>query len=198
LDETCGKVRPRQRIVDTATGLFRKHGIRGIGVDAIAEAAGTNKMTLYRHFGSKDELVAECLRLQADKADQKWSALEEAHPGDPRAQLLAWIRLAADYVCMEGQGCDLANTAVELHEDDHPARAVIEAFKVAQRNRLASLCSAAGADDPDLLADTLSLLLEGARISRQSVGPSGPCARFVRAAEAAVAASTRQVATAAE
>jgi AcrR family transcriptional regulator len=182
-------MRPRDRIMDMATSLFRKHGLRGIGVDAIAEAAGTNKMTLYRHFGSKDELVAQCLQLQAQKADQKWAALEEAYPGDPRAQLLAWIRLAANYVNMEGQGCDLTNTAVELHEEDHPARAVIEAFKTAQRNRLASLCAAAGAVDPDLLADTLSLLLEGARVSRQSVGPSGPCAQFVKAAEAALAAS---------
>ena len=192
MDDICGKSRPRERIVDTATSLFRRHGIRGIGVDAIAEAAGTNKMTLYRHFGSKDELVAECLRLQAQKAEAKWSALEEAHPGDPKAQLLAWVRLAANYVCMEGQGCDLANTAIELHEDDHPARAVIESFKVAHRNRLAALCKEAGASDPDLLADTLSLLLEGARVSRQSVGPNGPCAQFVKAAEAAVAAGTRE------
>ena len=59
MDDPCAaKARPRDRIVDTASGLFRKHGIRGIGVDAIAEAAGTNKMTLYRHFGSKDELIA--------------------------------------------------------------------------------------------------------------------------------------------
>ena len=51
----CGMVplKPRERIVSTARDLFRKHGIRGIGVDAIAEAADTNKMTLYRHFGSK-------------------------------------------------------------------------------------------------------------------------------------------------
>src|SRR3954453_14964305 len=90
MGEASLRTKPRSRIVETARDLFRKHGIKGIGVDAIAEAAGTNKMTLYRHFGSKDELIAECLRLQADKADQKWSALEEAHPGDPRAQLLAW------------------------------------------------------------------------------------------------------------
>ena len=104
------------------------------------------------------------------------------------------MELAAGYVCSEGQGCDLANTAVELHEEDHPARAVIESFKVAQRDRLASVCRAAGANDPELLADTLFLLLEGARVSRQSVGPTGPCSRFVKAAQAAVAASTREAA----
>nr|WP_256515705.1 TetR/AcrR family transcriptional regulator [Alsobacter ponti] len=171
--------------MDTATELFRRHGIRGIGVDAIAEAAGTNKMTLYRHFGSKDELIAECLRHQAEKFDRKWTAIEAA--GDARAQLSAWIRLAGDYLEREKRGCDLANTAVELHEDDdHPARAVIEAFKIAQRDRLAVVCRAAGADDAELLADTLYLMLEGARVSRQSIGPEGPCSRFVKAAEAAV------------
>jgi AcrR family transcriptional regulator len=51
--------------VAVAAELFYRHGIRAIGVDAIAEAAGTNKMTLYRHFASKDELVAECLRQVA-------------------------------------------------------------------------------------------------------------------------------------
>lgn len=188
-EDTGGKVRPRERIVETATNLFRRHGIRGIGVDAIAEAAGTNKMTLYRHFGSKDELVAECLRLQAKSGEKKWADIEAAHPGQPRAQLSAWIQRAADYIARTGQGCDLANTAIELHEEDHPARAVIEEFKKAHRDRLAAVCRAAGATDPDLLADTLSLLVEGARVSRQSVGPEGPCSRFVKAAEAAVEAA---------
>ena len=59
---SCCVKRPRERIIEMAQLLFRKHGIRGVGVDAIAEEAGTNKMTLYRHFGSKDELIAECLR----------------------------------------------------------------------------------------------------------------------------------------
>ena len=53
------RVPPRQRLLAAATELFYRHGIRAVGVDAIAEAAGTNKMTLYRHFSSKDELVAE-------------------------------------------------------------------------------------------------------------------------------------------
>ena len=55
--------RPRERIVDCAQDLFHRRGIRGVGVEAIAEAAGTNKMTLYRHFGSKDELILEYLNL---------------------------------------------------------------------------------------------------------------------------------------
>src|ERR1700744_223048 len=63
----CPGMRPRERIVVKARDLFHQPGIRGIGVDAIAEAAGTNKMTLYRHFGSKDELIVECLQKAIDE-----------------------------------------------------------------------------------------------------------------------------------
>src|SRR5499433_1906378 len=76
---------PRERILAVAADLFYRHGIRAVGVEAIAEAAGTNKMTLYRHFASKDELVAECLRKVGAKADALWDRIEAAHPGDPRA-----------------------------------------------------------------------------------------------------------------
>ncbi len=186
MQDLGSKARPRERIVDTARDLFRKHGIKGVGVDAIAEAAGTNKMTLYRHFGSKDELIAACLREQAQQAETRWAELEAAFP-DPRARLHGWVRIAAGLACGENRGCDLANAAIELPDEDHPARRVIEEFKRTQRDRLAALCRAAGATDADTLADSLSLLLEGARVSRQSVGPDGPCGRFVRAADMLIA-----------
>jgi len=183
-------LKPRQRIVDTARELFRKHGVRGIGVDTIAEAAGTNKMTLYRHFRSKDELVAECLRDVAREADDFWLELEREHPGDPLKQIYGWLRESDACICADGRGCDLANVAVELAEEDHPARRVIEEFKTAQRDRLAKLCRDAGIDKADLLADALSLLIEGARVSRQSVGAEGPCARYVAIGEAVIEAFT--------
>jgi AcrR family transcriptional regulator len=186
MQDLGSKARPRERIVDTARDLFRRHGIKGVGVDAIAEAAGTNKMTLYRHFGSKDELIAACLREQARGAEARWAELEAAFP-EPRARLHGWVRIAAGLACGENRGCDLANAAIELPDEDHPARRVIEEFKRTQRDRLAALCRAAGATDADTLADSLSLLLEGARVSRQSVGPDGPCGRFVRAADMLIA-----------
>jgi AcrR family transcriptional regulator len=186
--ESCEpRRRPHERIVVSARDLFHRHGIRGIGVDAIAEAAGTNKMTLYRHFGSKDDLIIECLNNIAKEADQAWADIESANPGDPHAQLRAWVQLAAECVATDARGCDMANAAIELSESDHPARRVIEAFKTDQRNRLANLCRAAGADHADLLADALFLLLEGARVSRQSVGAEGPSAKFVRMSEAIIA-----------
>jgi AcrR family transcriptional regulator len=188
--ENCAAAppKPRERIISTARDLFRKHGIRGVGVDAIADVAGTNKMTLYRHFGSKDDLVVACLRDVARDVEAIWSGFEAAHPGDPLAQLHAWVRCGAECVLGDGRGCDMANAAVELAESDHPARYVIEEFKAAQRDRLARLCRDAGISQADLLADTLSLLLEGARVSRQSAGIEGPCARFITIGEAVIAA----------
>lgn len=187
---TCdlGLGRPRERIVKTARDLFRRHGIRGVGVDAIAEQAGTNKMTLYRHFGSKDELIIACLRDFANDIEGLWQSLEMSYPGDRMAQIHAWVRMVADCTLGDLRGCDMANVAVELAEDDHPARHVIEEFKTIQRNRLADLCREAGIAKGDQLADILCLLIEGARVSMQSVGLEGPGARFVSLAEAVIAA----------
>jgi len=189
VSEGCvsSRPRPRDRIAGAARDLFHKHGIRGIGVDAIAEAAGTNKMTLYRHFGSKDDLIIQCLRDVALEAEAWWAEIETEHPGDPLAQLHAWVRGGAEFVFDDERGCDLANAAVELAETNHPARRVIEEIKTEHRNRLAKLCAKVGIAQADLLADTLSLLLEGARVSRQSMGVEGPSAKFVRMCEAVIA-----------
>ncbi|TAL80567.1 MAG: TetR/AcrR family transcriptional regulator [Beijerinckiaceae bacterium] len=178
--------RPRDRIVEMARQLFRQYGLRGIGVDAIAEAAGTNKMTLYRHFASKDDLIVTCLREVETETDAMWEGFEAAHPNDPMAQLHDWVRRAAECAVAEGRGCDIANAAAELTDCNHPAHKVIEQFKKHQHERLAKLCHDAGVGQAELLADTLSLLIEGARVNWQSVGPDGPGARFVGISEAVI------------
>jgi AcrR family transcriptional regulator len=183
------KIPPRERLLAVAADLFYRHGIRAVGVESIAEAAGTNKMTLYRHFASKDELVAEYLRQSAKGADACWSRLEQAYPGDPLAQLRAFIEEMAGHVAdADLRGCPLANAAVELPEKSHPARRVIEEAKAAQRSRLIALCATAGLREPEMLADELLLLLEGARVTAQSVGSDGLGARLVRMGEAVIAA----------
>jgi len=183
------RIPPRERLLAVAGDLFYRHGIRAVGVEAIADAAGTNKMTLYRHFASKDELVAEYLRQSAKLADTCWDRFEQAHPGDARAQLRAWLNEMADHLAnTDERGCALANAAVELPEKDHPARRVIEEFKIAQRARLVALSRRAGLSEPDMLADELHLLLEGARVTAQSVGADGLGARLVRMGEAMIAA----------
>jgi AcrR family transcriptional regulator len=165
---------PRERILAAARELFYARGIRGVSVDDIATAAQTNKMTFYRHFESRDLLVAEYLRLLAEQSDTIWDDLERAHPGDPMAQLRTWVdHIAAMMVDCRNRGCALANAAVEIPEKDHPARAVIEAYKKRKRDRITALCRNAGYKDPERIADEIFLLFEGARMDQQSVGAGG-------------------------
>ncbi len=190
-DYKVERISPRERILSAASELFYRHGIRAVGVDAVAEAAETNKMTLYRHFSSKDELVAEYLQRLAEKAKASWDRLEADYPGEPSAQLRAWLKdMAAHVASADERGCALANAAVELPEKDHPARRVIEAFKTAQRERLVQLCAAAALAEPEMLADELFLLLEGARVTAQSMGRKGLDDRLVRMGEAMIRAHT--------
>jgi AcrR family transcriptional regulator len=180
-------VPPRERILEAARELFYRHGIRAVGVDAIAETADTNKMTLYRHFPSKDALVAECLRECAEDIDLRWDALSAAHVGDPEGEIRAWLAIVAERVVAgDDRGCALANAAVELPEKDHPAKAVIEAAKRSHRERLVTLFRAAGLLEPEMLADEVFLLIEGARINLQSVGHEGPGSRLVKMLEALI------------
>src|SRR6476661_2701479 len=187
------RISPRERILAAASELFYRHGIRAVGVETVAEVAQTNKMTLYRHFSSKDELVAGYLRRLAEKAKLSWDRLEAGHSGDPPEQLRAWLEdMAAHVASGDERGCPLANAAVELPERDHPARRVIEAFKTAQRHRIIELCSAAELAEPEMLADELFLLLEGARVSAQSMGRDGLGDRLIRMGEAMIAAHDTQ------
>jgi AcrR family transcriptional regulator len=171
---------PRERILSAARELFYRHGIRAVGVDAIAEAAATNKMTLYRHYGSKDELIAAYLTLLAKEGDDVWEALAAQHPGDPNAQLEGWVHYVEAVLTDGGErGCAIANAAVEMRELDHPARQIIDDYKTRKRNRLVILFREAGYAEPDQLADEVFLLFEGARISIQCC-TSGPAQRVVR------------------
>jgi AcrR family transcriptional regulator len=185
LGDACAQ-KPRERIVETAQDLFHRHGIRGVGVDAIAEAAGTNKMTLYRHFGSKDDLIIEYLNCKARKFDEAWARIEADSPNDPVAQVYGYVDEAAHAIVGDERGCDLANAAVELTEAGHPGLKVIGEFKTRQRDRLADLCKAAGAAEAGLLADALILLIEGARVSRRNVGAAGPSGNLCKTSEAVI------------
>jgi AcrR family transcriptional regulator len=185
-DELAVIAPPRARILAAARDLFHRHGLRGVGVDAIAEAAGTNKMTLYRHFESKDELIVAYLRGVVSEADSIWREIERENPDDAQAQLMSWLKRAEDCITVDGRGCDLANAAVELTEAGHPARRLIEKMKTEQRDRLASLCRRAGIAKSEVLADTLTLLFEGARVSRQAAGCNGPSSKFISTAKTVI------------
>ena len=177
------EIPPRQRLLEAARQLFYSRGIRSVSVDEIAEGAQTNKMTLYRHFESKDLLVAEYLKLAEADAEARYREIERAHPGDPFGVICAWIKWVSEGLgSADGRGCPMANAAVEIPEKDHPARAVIEQSKTRSRERLVGLCRDAGFLEPERLADELFLLFEGACINIQSVGNCGPGCRFAQMA----------------
>lgn len=165
-----GDLPPRERILIAARELFYQQGIHPVGVEAIAEAALTNKMTLYRHFKSKDELiVAHCSQLAAE-GDALWVRINASHPQDAEKRLKAWVDHVEDVLTQRFErGCALANAAVEL-QPQHPAKAVIEAYKARKRDHLVKLFKAANYKKPEMLADEVFLLFEGARISIQCGG----------------------------
>jgi AcrR family transcriptional regulator len=174
----------RERIFDTASQLFYTKGIRAVGVETIAAKADTTKMSLYRNFPSKDELVAEWLREHDARFWKTWEAMASRHPSDPRRQIQAAFALLAKHVAdPAARGCPMANAAVEITEKEHPARKVIEAHKAKLRSRLMQVCIRMGAPEARLLADQLFLLMEGAQVTAQTLGAHGPARNVARSAK---------------
>ena len=183
----AGRSSARDRVFRTASELFYRKGIRAVGVETIAAEANTTKMSLYRNFPSKDELVAEWLRDHDVKFWQRWDAMSRKNPDDPRTQLKAAFELLARHVAdPKARGCPMANAAVEITERDHPARKVIETHKAKLRARLAELCARMETRDSGLLADQLFLLMEGAQVSSQIPGARVPASNVARASGALI------------
>jgi AcrR family transcriptional regulator len=161
----------RERILVAAGDLFHKQGIRGVGVEAIAEAAQTNKMTLYRYFESKDELITEWVRGIVAHKEENWKDLSAKHRGDPQGQLQDWSRrTAANLRAMEERGSALGNAFAELPDPNHPARRVMKEHKLREHKRVVRLCKAAGFPDPAFSANLFTMMLEGAHSCGTCVG----------------------------
>jgi AcrR family transcriptional regulator len=162
-----GKARVRDRIFETACDLFYRHGIHGVGVDAIAAEAGSNKMSFYRSFASKDALVAEYLREQEREYWAWWDAAIAPYPGDPRRQIEALfeaqLEMAMTNTC---RGCALGNAAAEISDDEDELSRLVRAYKEKVRKRLHAMAEAIGARDADRLGDALMLLLDGGYFTR--------------------------------
>ena len=183
--------RARDRVFDTACDLFYRKGIRAVGVEEIVSTANVSKISLYRSFPSKDELVAAYLEARSAWYWRWWDEVTGRHPGDPKAQLLAVFRSLVRKVTSEGyRGCPFANSATEFPDPGHPGRRIAEANKRELRARLAALCRELGARDPALLADQLLLLMEGAYAIGQSLGTAEPVHAVVQAADALIEAQS--------
>jgi AcrR family transcriptional regulator len=185
------KSRVRDRILQTASELFYRYGIHAVGVDTIAGEAGTNKMSFYRNFASKDDLVAEYLRAEEREAWVWWDKTLAAHAGQPRLQVESLFDVLVQNTCgADSRGCALANAAVEITEPGHPARPVVEKYKAEMRRRFRQLAQDMRARDPEELGDALMLLWEGAYLTRLTLGQTGPVRGAAKAARALIAAYT--------
>ncbi|MFT4438236.1 TetR/AcrR family transcriptional regulator [Caballeronia sp. 15715] len=166
----------QEQLLDAAEQLFYRDGIRAISVDAVVERAGVNKMSVYRQFSSKDDLVVAYLTRMDARFRERVERSIEKHPGQPGKALVQSITDLVERASdPDYRGCPFVNVACEFADREHPARVSVANNKQYLMSRLLELSTAAGAADPQLLADSLALLVEGIYAASQTFGPGcGP------------------------
>jgi AcrR family transcriptional regulator len=157
----------RERIDRTAYELFSRHGIRAVGVDTVVERSGVAKMTLYRHYPTKDKLALAFLRRREELWTRAWLQEEvERRGGTPEARLLAifdvfdrWFR-RADF-----EGCSFINVLLEIDDRSHPVRAASVVHLANIRAFLRRLAEEAGIAAPDAFARQWHILMKGSIVA---------------------------------
>jgi AcrR family transcriptional regulator len=172
LSEAQSHAEVRERILDTACTLFYQRGVRAVGVDLVVEKAGVAKTSLYRHFGTKDDLVAAFLQREDADFWGTWDGVAGQYSDDAAAELDAHLGWIGERVGRPNyRGCPQINVAAEFPDIDHPARKVAAAHKRQMRQRLKGIAERLGVARPDELAGQLSLLINGAFVSSQLFEP---------------------------
>lgn len=183
--------RAGDRVAEAATDLFREHGIRAVGVETIVKKAGVAKISLYRSYESKDDLIVAYLnKLNATY----WARVDEhlaKQDQDPRSQVRAYMTFIAESATTPGyRGCPFINYSGEFPDPQHPGHRVAEANRIEMRRRLVEWAKGMNATHPAKLADSLLLLIDGAYASSQILGGrKGPAAALIWAADALLASS---------
>jgi AcrR family transcriptional regulator len=180
--------RPRERILETAGNLFYTQGYRAVGVDKIIADSGVAKMTFYKHFPSKDDLIVAYLQNATD-GFWRWMDGILLENSDPKAGLLAIFvavaKLSSSPACL---GCAFAHAAGEFPDHNHPAHAVAKAYKQGVLQKLEALSRAMGAKDPVGLSQDLMLLMDGAWAAARMFGANNHAARAAQTARVLIEA----------
>jgi AcrR family transcriptional regulator len=180
----------REKILETASTLFYRRGVRAVGVDLVVADAGVAKTSLYRHFRTKDDLIAAFLAREDQDFWGTWNAVAERHKDDPQAELDAHLEWIGERVGRPNyRGCPQINVAAEFPEADHPARKVATAHKRELRHRLKGIVEGLGVSRPDELAGQLAVLINGAFVSSQMLEAGEAIPLLRQAAHALVAAA---------
>jgi AcrR family transcriptional regulator len=180
----------RERILATASELFYREGARAVGVDLVVERAGVAKTSLYRHFGTKDDLIAAFLAREDEQFWQKWDSVAERHRADAQAELDAHMRWVGERIGRKNyRGCPQLNMAAEFPEADHPARVIAASHKQELRRRLRGIADRLGVRRADDLAAQLLLLVNGAFVSSQVIAAGEAVPMLLAASHALVAAA---------
>jgi AcrR family transcriptional regulator len=158
----------RKRILETASTLFYRRGVHAVGVDLVVEEAGVAKTSLYRHFRTKDDLIAAFLQREDEDFWKCWDTTTERHRAKPEAELEAQLKWIGERLSRPNyRGCPQLNVVAEFPDPNHPARTVATAHKKELRRRLRTLAERLRAKRPDELAAQLTLLINGAFVSSQ-------------------------------
>lgn len=151
------------RALATASRLFYAHGVRAVGVERIVEESGVAKTSLYRHFQTKDHLVAAFLEHEDHEFWTQWDETVGAVAGDPMRELMALLEWIGQRVSRDGyRGCPQINAAAEFSDPQHPARRIRARHKAEMFERLRVLVARIGPRHPEDVAYQLALLIDGA------------------------------------
>lgn len=174
----------KEQILKTASELFYSQGIKATGVDAIVKAAGTTKMTLYKYYPSKEDLVIAYLRRRDVDFTQWFVAQIDDRAAHPRDKLVAIFDVIGEWMQKpEFRGCAFINASAEFPLEDNPVHRVSAEFYEKFRGYIAELARSADAAHPDALAQQLALLFAGAIVSEQMKQNSGAIVTARAAAE---------------
>ncbi len=165
----------RDHLMATAWRLFYRDGYRAVGIDTLIAEAGVAKMTLYNHFASKDELIIGVLEKRDCELRASINDQVNATDGSAAEKLLSvfdWLERW--FGSTDFNGCAFIRALSEYPDPRHPIHQAAWRHKVAMQGALTELCSQAGAHNPAALANTLSLLIDGAIVAAQATGSTAP------------------------
>ena len=171
----------RERILETACRLFYAHGVKSVGVDRIIAESEVAKMSFYKHFPSKDDLIAAFLQRRDEQWMASFTAEVERRSSEGQNPLLACFDALDQWQESAGfRGCAFINTVVEVADGGHPAHILSVEHKRRLHDYFKSLAAAQGLPQPEAVADQLLVLAEGSIVT--ALFGNGQASRSAKAA----------------